>query len=331
MATLDLVLAAAVLVLGGAVLLLALRTRDDGVDRATLEASIGGAISDVGLDSTAGQIERHASEMKALHGDIEKLLSTPQARGGFGEIQLETILADGLPEEMYGIREAVVEGRVPDAYVETTEGVICIDSKFPLEAFERYVEAEDEDAAARHRRDFATAVESQLEKIRADYVRPEAGTTEFAFAFIPSERVYYHLVAEEYDLLRAYAADGVQVVSPLTLTGKLDLVRAGVHARRLTEEAEAVQEQLRRLGRRFEDFEDEWSTFVRHMDNAKKRADGADAEFRRLREEFDRIEGLSGEVTAGDVPAGGAAGEGLGAGEPTGGGTAVDEPASEPE
>ena len=294
MATLDLVLAGAVLVLAGAVVLLALRGRDDGVDRDALEASIGSAISEVGLDSTAGQIERHASEMKAVHGDIEKLLKTPQARGGFGEIQLETILADGLPEDMYGIREAVVGGRVPDAYVETAEGVICIDSKFPLEAFERYVDAEDDGEAERHRRDFASAVESQLDKIRSDYVRPEEGTTEFAFAFIPSERVYYHLVAEEYDLLRAFAAEGVQVVSPLTLTGKLDLVRAGVHARRLTEEAEAVQEQLRRLGRRFDDFEDEWGRFVHHMDNAKKRADGADGEFRRLRDEFDRIEGLSG-------------------------------------
>jgi len=331
MATLDLVLAAAVLVLAGAVVVLALRSRRGGVDRATLEASIGGAISDVGLDSTAGQIERHASEMKAIHGDIEKLLKTPQARGGFGEVQLETILADQLPPDMYGVRESVVGGKRPDAYVETAEGIICIDSKFPLEAFERYVDAEDDGEAARHARDFASAVEGELEKIRADYVRPEEGTAEFAFAFIPSERVYYHLLAEEYDLLREYAAEGVQVVSPLTLTGKLDLVRAGVHARKLSERAEEVQGRLRRLARRFDDFADEWSTFRTHIRNAKNKADDADAEFGRLREEFDRIEGLSGDGAADGLTADGATGEDPHATESTDGGTDDDERSSVPE
>jgi len=296
MATHELLLAGAVLLLGAALLILLLRREDGGVDRDMLDASIGRAISDIGLESTAGQIEKHASEMKAFHADVEQMLRTPQARGGFGEVQLETILADGLPEDMYGVREAAVGNLRPDAHVRTPEGVVCIDSKFPLEAFERYVDAEDDDERARQKRAFARAVEDQLEKIEGDYVRPEQGTTDFAFAFIPSERVYYHLVTEEYDLLREYATRGVQVVSPLTLTQKLDLVKAGVHAKRLSEQAEQVQSQLQRLGRRFEAFQDDWDTFMTHVGNAKNKADDADADIDRLREEFDRIEGLSGEA-----------------------------------
>lgn len=295
MATHELLLAGAVLLLGAALLILLLRRDDDGVDPTQLRASMSEAIADLGLDGTASQIEVHAREMKAFHSDVERMLRTPQARGGFGEVQLETILADGLPEDMYGVREAAVENLRPDAHVRTPEGVICIDSKFPLEAFERYVEADEDEERARQKRAFASAVESQLEKIREDYVRPEAGTTDFAFAFIPSERVYYHLVTEEYDLLREYAGEGVQVVSPLTLTQKLDLVQAGVHAKRLSEQAEQVQDQLRRLGRRFDAFEDDWDTFMTHVGNAKNKADDADAALDRLREEFDRIEGLSGD------------------------------------
>ena len=314
MATLDLVLAAAVLVLGGALLLLLLRQGgdddDDGIDETALRSSMSEAISELGLDGTASQIELHAREMKSFHADVERMLRTPQARGGFGEVQLEVILGDQLPEDMYGVREAVVGSKVPDAHVRTPEGTICIDSKFPLEAFERHLDADDEDEAARHAREFARAVESQLEKIRADYVRPEDGTAEFAFAFIPSERVYYHLVTEEYDMLSEYATDGVQVVSPLTLTQKLELVRAGVHARKLSEQAEAVQERLRRLGRRFEAFEDDWSTLARHVENAKNKAEDVDAEFGRLRSEFDRIDGLSAEEPA----SGGRAVEGDGGG-----------------
>ena len=298
MAAIDVVLALAVLALGGALFLLLLRDgRDDAdaVDEAALRSSMSEAISELGLDRTAGQINEHAREMKSFHADVEKMLRTPQARGGFGEVQLEVILSDQLPGDMYGIREAVVGSKVPDAHVKTPEGVVCIDSKFPLEAFERYLDAADEDEAARHAREFGNAVESQLEKIQTDYVRPEDGTAEFAFAFIPSERVYYHLVTEEYDLLSEYATDGVQVVSPLTLTQKLELVRAGVHARKLSEQAEAVQERLLRLGRRFSAFEDDWSTLARHVENAKNKADDVDAEFGRLRAEFDRIDGLAAE------------------------------------
>jgi len=94
-------------------------------------------------------------------------------------------------------------------------------------------------------------------------------------------------------MLREYTSQGVQVVSPLTLGQKLELVKAGVHAQRLSEEALAVQERLQRLGQRFDEFADDWDTCVRHLSNAKDRADDADAAFERLRSEFDRIDSLS--------------------------------------
>lgn len=295
MTDLEIALAVAVVVLAVAVVVLALRVgrSNDAVDERTLRESVGGAIADLDLDGTAGQIETHAREMKAFHADVERMLTTPQHRGAFGERQLEVILGDHLPPEMYGTQEAIVENRRPDAYVETPEGTVPIDSKFPLERYEASLRAEDEDVVERHEREFARAVESQLEKIRTDYVRPEAGTTEFAFAFVPSEGVYYHLIREEYDLLREYTREGVQVVSPLTLGHKLELIKAGVHARRLSEQAQEVQDELQRLGRLFEAFEDDWSTFRRHLANATARADDADATFDDLRAEFDRVDRLS--------------------------------------
>lgn len=294
MTALEVALGGTTVLLALAVLVLAVRDGDapDPIDEAALESSVGDAIADLGLDGTAAQIETHASEMKGFHRDVERLLRTPQHRGSFGEQQLEAILEDQLPPDMYGTQAAVVGNKRPDAHVETADGVVAIDAKFPLEAYERSLDAEDPEAAARHEREFARRVEDQLEKIATTYVRPDQGTADFAFAFIPSESVYYHLVTEEYDLLREYASRGVQVVSPLTLGQKLELVKAGVHARRLSEEALAVQDQLRRLGQRFESFADDWETCVRHLSNAKDRADDADAAFDRLRSEFDRIDRL---------------------------------------
>lgn len=294
MTSLETTLALAVVVLTGAVIILlfvSLRGGDDGVDPEHVKSAVSDAMSDLGLDLTAGKIENHASEMKQFHSDIERMLSSPQQRGAFGERQLEVILGDQLPEDMYGTQETVIGTKRPDAHIRSPEGIICIDSKFSFEEYERYLDApEGSDEAAQHQRKFADAVDNQLAKIETDYIRPEDGTTDFAFAFIPSERVYYHLITQEYEMLRDYTTRGVQVVSPLTFGHKIELIKAGVQAKRLSEQAEDIQEQLQRLGTRFSDFEDQWETFQTHFSNASTRASGADEEFKRLRNEFDRIE-----------------------------------------
>lgn len=300
MTALEVALGGTTLFLALAVLVMATRDGSDrehaaSLDEGALESSVGDAIADLELDDTAARIETHAREMKGFHHDVERLLRTPQHRGSFGEQQLEAILADQLPPDLFGTQEAVVGTNIPDAYVETADGIVPIDAKFPLEAYERAIGADDPEETARHEREFARRVEEQLSKIATEYVRPDEGTTEFAFAFVPSESVYYHLVTEEYDLLREFTGRGVLVVSPLTLGQKLELVKAGVHAQRLSAEALAVQGQLQRLGQRFEAFEDVWNTCVRHLSNAKDRADDADAAFDRLRSEFDRIDRLDAE------------------------------------
>ena len=304
MTTLELVLGATTLVLGMIVLILLATDRSEDAAEAELDddalrASVGDALRDLDLDRKATQIENHATEMRKLHAnveqlhtDVESLLTTPHQRGGFGEYQLETILADQLPPDMYGTQEAVVGNKRPDAHVETSAGTVAIDAKFPLEAYERAINADDEDDRQRHEREFARRVEAELEKIATEYVRPDEGTAPFALAFIPSEAVYYHLLTEEYDLLAEYGDRGVQVVSPLTLGQKLQLVKAGVHAQRLTDRAEAVQSQLATLANRFDGVADDWDTAMRHLRNALDRAEDADRAFDRLRSEFQRIDSL---------------------------------------
>ena len=262
---------------------------DADVDTDQLSAAIGKTWRDLDLDGTVASVEAHASEIRDLHGDIERMLRSPQQRGEFGEQQLDVLLGDHLPPELYGLRKQVVEGKTPDAHIQSSSGIICIDSKFPMENYERAVQADGEERE-RHQRQFRTDVERQLAKIESDYVQPAAGTTDFAFAFIPSESVYYHLVSEEYDLLREYTKRGVQVVSPLTFGHKLELIKADVQARKLSERAEDIQAQLERLGARFEDVEGEWSTLRQHVRHAEQKAEDVDREYDRLRQEFDRID-----------------------------------------
>ena len=236
----------------------------------------------------------HAKEIKETHKSIEQMLRVPAERGAFGEIALETILSDQLPPDMFGIREKVLEGKTPDAYIKSTVGIICIDSKFPLENYRKIMESDDPQEKEKFKRQFLRDVKGHLDKIASDYVCPEKGSADFAFAFIPSEGVYWFLINESFELLREYTKNGVQVVSPLTLSHKVELIKAGVHAKKLSEEAEKVKNDILRLSQRFREVDEVWRVFYKtHFKNLAGKAEELDEVYKRLREEFDRISKLS--------------------------------------
>jgi len=185
--------------------------------------------------------------------------------------------------------------KVPDAHIKSAVGAICVDSKFPLENYRAMMEAEDPKEKEKLKKQFIRDIRSHLDKIAEDYVCPEKGSAEFAFAFLPSESVYHFLVTEAYDTLRSYTSRGVQAVSPLTLSHKIELIKAGVHARRLSEQAEKIRNDIARLSERFSEIDKSWQVFYEsHFRNAARKAEELDGAYRRLREEFDRISQLSG-------------------------------------
>lgn len=265
-----------------------------GVDEKGIETAIASSWSQMRLDEKIGAIEIHAQEMKASHKNIENMLRTPIERAALGELSLETIFSDQLPHDMYGIRKKILEGKVPDAHIISTVGHICIDSKFPLDNFSKMVNTEDLAEKESFKKQFIKDVKGHLEKIAGDYVCPEKGSAEFAFAYIPSESVYYFLVNEAYDMLREYTKKGVQVVSPLTLSHKIELIKAGVHSKKLSENAQQIRNDLLRISQRFNEVDEIWRIlYERHFRNTTQQADKLDSAYSKLRDEFDRVSRMS--------------------------------------
>jgi len=101
-------------------------------------------------------------------------------------------------------------------------------------------------------------------------------------------------VTEAFDTLRSYTARGVQVVSPLTLSHKIELIKAGVRARKLSEQAEEIKNDIARLSQRFAEIDEHWKVFYKtHLRNAERKALELDKAYEELREEFDKIARLS--------------------------------------
>ncbi len=260
-----------------------------------IELAISSVWQESGLDEKIGRLTTYAEDIRNDYRALDQMLRVPVGRASLGEMALEQILSDQLPADMFGIREKILDGKIPDAHIKSTVGTICIDSKFPLDNYRLMLEAENSQERERLKKQFLRNVRYHLDKIADDYVCPEQGSAEFAFAFIPSESVYYFLVTDAYETLRIYTSKGVQAVSPLTLSHKIELIKAGVHARRLSEQAENIRNDIARLSQRFHEVDNNWQTFYDiHLRNATNKAEELDGAYKRLREEFDRISQLPG-------------------------------------
>ncbi|MDL1957312.1 MAG: DNA recombination protein RmuC [Candidatus Desulfofervidus auxilii] len=256
-----------------------------------VESAVSNAWIKLGLDEKVGILATYAKDIRESYKSFEQLLRVPTERASFGELSLETILSDQLPQNMFGIRQKILDGKIPDANIKSTVGIICIDAKFPLDNYKKMLEVDEPKEKENFKKQFLKDVQGHLTKIAKDYVCPEKGSANFAFAYIPSESVYWFLVNEAFEILRDYAKKGVQVVSPLTFSHKIELIKAGVHAKRLSEDAEKIKNELIKLSKMFKEIDEKWRVFYQtHLRNLGNKAEELDKVYKRLKEEFERIE-----------------------------------------
>ncbi len=247
------------------------------------------------LNKKMGEIATYACDVRQTHKSIEQMLRIPKERSSFGEINLEIMLSDQLPPDMFRIRKKILDGKIPDAYIKSTVGIICIDARFPLDNYIKMLEEEKEDDKESYKKQFIKDVDIHLLDVAKNYIDIQRGSAEFAFAYIPSESVYYFLVTDTggYNLLKEYTKKGVQVVSPLTLAHKIELIKTGVHARKLNEDAEKVRNELVKIGGAFKLIDETWRVlYDTHLRNLAKKAEEVDKAYKNIREEFDKISKL---------------------------------------
>ena len=201
------------------------------------------------LDEATRQVERVGQSIAGL----ERLLASPKHRGGLGEWTLELLLTEALPADQIARQHPLPSrGVVVDFAVRAADGqLIAIDSKFPLEAFRRLLEAEREgdDVAAARRRELHRAVRARVDEIARKYISPEDGTLDFALMYVPSESIYYELaVRDAGEAFLAYARERrVVVCSPNTLYAYLQAILFGLRGVQIARDARAIRAALEHL------------------------------------------------------------------------------------
>ena len=292
--TLIELLIALVLVLSLATLVLLLRLLGKfgkvSVDQEAVKSAFATCWKELGVDQDIGAIKQRADDIQNATQNLQTLFKVTRGRGEYGEFQLEQILKDLLPKQYVHIRERLPKtGKIPDAHIVTPQGTICMDSKFPLDNYRKLVETTDETQKEALGASFCNDVRTHINKIKTDYVKPEEGTTPFAFGFIPSEAVYQYLTECQPSLVADAAKDGVLLVSPATLAINLNLLTVGLKATEISEKAKQIQNNLARLSKSLNEVQDAWNTLYSHIKNAYNKASDVNDKHSRLKTTFEQI------------------------------------------
>jgi DNA recombination protein RmuC len=226
-----------------------------------------------------GAIQQAASRMSDLGRDMEelqRLLKSPKARGVLGELGLETLLGDMLPRDRVLAQHTFSDGKKVDFAVRLDKGILPIDAKFPMEDFQRYLDAPQEDRPAA-RRALLSNLKKKVDDIAKLYIRPGEGTLPLALMYLPAESLYYEaFIAREKDEddLWDYAyRKSVLPLSPGTLSAYLKTVALGLKAAAVEQNARQVLELLATLERDVAAFRESHDTLGKHIANAHQTYD----------------------------------------------------------
>ncbi|MHB1769784.1 MAG: DNA recombination protein RmuC [Minisyncoccota bacterium] len=228
--------------------------------------------------------------------NLQDILKNPKQRGILGEYYLETVLKNVLPPGMYQMQYPFQNGEIVDAAVFVNEKIVPIDSKFSLDNYNRLIHSSEAERPA-FEKAFVNDLKLRIQET-AKYIRPEEGTMDFAFMFIPSEGIYYDLLTnqvgagEEENLIqRAAGKHKVIIVSPTSFLAYLQTVMQGLKALQIEQKAVEIQQRVGELGKHMGAYQEfvrklgtSLGTTVSHYNNAYKELGKIDKDVYRITE-----------------------------------------------
>jgi DNA recombination protein RmuC len=200
---------------------------------------------------------------------LQDILSNKQARGAFGEVQLNDLVADLLPPSAYTLQATLGNRNRADCLLKLPDppGPLVVDAKFPLESYRAIREAGDKAAQVQAARAFSADVRKHIRDIQERYIVP-GETAESALMFLPSEAVYAEIHANFANVVEEAFRRKVWMVSPTTLWATLNTVRAILKDVRLREQAGRIQAELRAMAEDVTRLDERVGKLQRHFEQS---------------------------------------------------------------
>jgi len=236
------------------------------------------------IDEAQKKIDALATNVVSL----QNLLGSKSARGALGERQLEDIVRNALPSSVFELQYTFSSGARADCVLKLPEptGLIAIDSKFPLENYERMLSDGPDKVPPGV---FKGDVKRHVDAIASKYIIPGT-TTNGAIMFCPAESVFAEIHAHHRDVVEYAQQRCVWITSPTTLMAVLNTARAVLKDVETRKQIHIIKDELGKLGREFGRFDERMKKLADHIRQAHEDVNEVALTGRTIRDKFAAIE-----------------------------------------
>lgn len=240
-------------------------------------------------------IDEAQKKIETLTGSVvslQELLGDKRSRGAFGEVQLEALVRNVMPAAAFEMQYTLSNGMRVDCVLKLPDptGLVCVDSKFPLENYHRMLTPGTNDVdRSLAQRQFRIDVKKHVDDIARKYILPNE-TSDGAVMFVPAEAVFAEIHAYHAEVVDYANGKRVWIVSPTTLMAVLNTARAVLKDVETRKQIHVIREALTRLAVEFNRFDDRLKELARHIRQANEDVEKMQVTGGKITQQFLRIE-----------------------------------------
>lgn len=239
------------------------------------------------IDEAQKKIDNLSTDIVSL----QNVLTDKKARGTFGEINLKHIMSSvfGNNNKIYQMQYKFATGDIADCVLFAPEplGVIAIDSKFPLENYQRMVDKTIQNKEI-YEKQFIIDMKKHIDAISSKYIIPNV-TTDQAILFLPAEAIFAELNAYHQELIEYAYKKRVWITSPTTLISTLTTIEIVIKNIERDKYASLIHEQLKYLNQEFIRYKERWDKLSTHIETVSRDVHDIHATTEKITKRFDSI------------------------------------------
>lgn len=242
------------------------------------------------IDEAQKKIEELSTDVVSL----QDVLTDKKSRGIFGEVQLKHLLETVFGEnnqKVFALQYTLSNQKMADAILRLPEpvGLVCVDSKFPLENFKRMLDKNFNEAERlQFSKDFARDVRKHIDAIASKYIIT-GETSDQAIMFLPAEAIFAELHAYHSDVIDYAHKNRVWISSPTTFMATLTSLQTMMLNLERNKYMSVMHEEINRLGKDFERFSERWDNLSKHIGTVQKDVDEIHISSKKITGHFKRI------------------------------------------
>lgn len=242
------------------------------------------------IDEAQKKIDDLGADIVSLQG----VLTDKKTRGTFGEVNLEYILNNAFGPSSSGIYNTQVKfdnGYIVDAllYAPSPLGTISIDSKFPLENYQKMVNrAYSKEERLVYEKMFVQDVKKHINDIKTKYIIPGV-TTDEAIMFLPAEAIFAEINAYHPELITYAYNNKVWITGPTTLISTLSTISMIIKNMERDKYAKVIHDELNKLSIEFSRYKDRWTKLSKNIKAVNNSVDELSTTTDKITKKFESI------------------------------------------